>query len=152
MYSIVSVLWIDRKEVSVHHFLPVDQVVRFGDKIHERRNAVGPAVEDCVDIVGPRRLEVHDSVQAVHLGRDRLVGHEVRQELFSILDGQVEQVGHPLERDARVILGHYADVVLDDAVLQYLPVLPALLRVAIEHDRGRARVVATSQHLLVLLA
>ena len=71
------------------HFLTVDQVVGFRDEIHQRGQAASPIIEDSVDIVRLRDLEVDDAIQSIHLCCDRLVADQVGEELLRFFSGQI---------------------------------------------------------------
>lgn len=64
---------------------------------------------------------MNDAVQSVHLGGDGLAGNQIGEKLFRFLDRQVKESRHPLHRHTGVVLGHNADIVLDNAGLEGLP-------------------------------
>jgi hypothetical protein len=66
-------------------------------------------------------LEVNDTIQSIHLGRDSFARHQIGEKLFRFFDGQVKESSHPLHRHTSVVLGHNTDIVLDNAGLKGLP-------------------------------
>ena len=67
--------------------------------------------------------EVHDALQPVSLSRDSAGHHHVRQAVLRLSLRQGKQLGHPGEPDLGVVLGHHADVVLNNPRLKVAPSL-----------------------------
>jgi len=86
---------------------------------------VAPLIQDIIRISGLR--EADDAGRSVDLGVDRLGGDELADVLLRLILGQVEKLRETLHLDARVVLGHHADVVLNDTFPQVLPPLVSLL-------------------------
>jgi hypothetical protein len=92
----------------VDHLLLVDQVRGLVDRAHERIQIVTPVVEYLVDVL--LVLEGHNAGEAIDLAADRFVHDQVGEELLSLVQGQVEQLGHAFRVDSRVVLGHHAHI------------------------------------------
>ncbi len=80
----------------------------FVDGVHQRVQIVAPIVQQLVWCF--RLLERHNAGQTVDFAADCLVRYQIRQELFGLLFAKIEQVGHSLRVDSRVVLGHYSHV------------------------------------------
>lgn len=112
----------------------VDQVARFVHQIHQFVQPEGPVVEDLRG--GLLRREVDDAGRSVRLDGERTGVDHPRQVLLALGLAQVQQFGHALQVNARVVVGDDAHVVLDQAVLQLGPALFAVRRLLVEDVEG----------------
>ena len=59
----------------MHHFLLGDEMCAFVDMLHELVNVVGPVIQHIIGIL--LLLEMYDAIEAINLGRNSLLHHQV---------------------------------------------------------------------------
>lgn len=92
------------------------------DALQQAQQALDAAAPLVQHLVGSARLgEADHAVRPVDLGVYRLGRDELGDVLLRLLGVEVEQLRQAREPDPRVVAGHHADVVLDDALAQVLP-------------------------------
>ena len=109
----------------MYHLLFVDEVHSLVYRVHERLQILAPVVKRLVGILGA--LECDDAREAVYLARDGLVDDQIGKELFRLVLGQVEQIGHAFCVDARVILGHHSHILSKFTKFKFEIKLPSIL-------------------------
>lgn len=94
-------LFLQRKCLNYHkksglqlmdHLFLVDEMRCLVDEGHEGAEVVGPLVEDLVGILSGG--ELHDAVETIHFGENRLLTHQIRQKFFGFGLLQIQQLGH----------------------------------------------------------
>ncbi len=102
-----------------HHLLLRDKMIDPLQQAQQTPHAPAPLIEHLIRISRLRKSD--NSSGPVNLGIHRLRRHQRADITLRLVLFQIQQLRQTVHLDARVVLGHDADVVFDDALAEILP-------------------------------